>query len=490
MKKAIIAALAGTAVIVTTVFVFYYTLIQSFYMPIAINGSTVGSSGAKTNVELNVSGGITIEPMSISYEKNGKIYGRHEDADLMVYIPQKGTAKAASEKSDTWQPTTEQIGTATMVFNKLKEAGFSDAAACGILGNIQAESGMRSSAVEIGSGEGWGLCQWSFGRKSAVKNYCKEHGYAEDSAEGQAEYLIHELETESTWISGLKSVGMTINEYKALQDMNKASDYFCVYWERPLIPNLETRQTYAQGYFTALGGSGGCTIKGVDMWVEGTIHWDEPVECTEHTGHNSYLMTFAGKINEINVMTEGYYCTKSVAQSGGDGTTGEIHTNGYWGTKVGRASGNLAEIALAEYDEGQSSGTSQSGGDKYWSWYGFKGHVHWCACFVSWCANEGGYIDAGIIPKYALVADGKNWFVKRGQYMKFGEGTPNPGDIAFYGPNGVDHTGIVVDVEPDGTIILVEGNVSNQCVKLRMDPVTGATDKGRDDIHGFGQPMY
>ena len=23
------------------------------------------------------------------------------------------------------------------------------------------------------------------------------------------------------------------------------------------------------------------------------------------------------------------------------------------------------------------------GGDKFWSWYGFKEHVHWCACYVS-----------------------------------------------------------------------------------------------------------
>lgn len=41
------------------------------------------------------------------------------------------------------------------------------------------------------------------------------------------------------------------------------------------------------------------------------------------------------------------------------------------------------------------------GGDKFWKWYGFEEHVHWCACFVSWCANECGYIDKGIIPKFA-----------------------------------------------------------------------------------------
>ena len=32
------------------------------------------------------------------------------------------------------------------------------------------------------------------------------------------------------------------------------------------------------------------------------------------------------------------------------------------------------------------------GGAPYWSWYGFNSRVEWCACFVSWCANECGYI--------------------------------------------------------------------------------------------------
>ncbi len=56
------------------------------------------------------------------------------------------------------------------------------------------------------------------------------------------------------------------------------------------------------------------------------------------------------------------------------------------------------------------------GGQPYWSWYGFEGRVEWCACFVSWCANECGYIDSGVIPKYALCSDCVNWFKDRGQW--------------------------------------------------------------------------
>ena len=50
------------------------------------------------------------------------------------------------------------------------------------------------------------------------------------------------------------------------------------------------------------------------------------------------------------------------------------------------------------------------GGEIYWRWYGFDSKVNWCACFVSWCADQCGYIDAGVIPKFAACVDGAVWF--------------------------------------------------------------------------------
>ena len=55
------------------------------------------------------------------------------------------------------------------------------------------------------------------------------------------------------------------------------------------------------------------------------------------------------------------------------------------------------------------------GGEPYWSWYGFGSRVEWCACFVSWCANQCGYIDTGVVPKYAGCVNGVQWFKDRGQ---------------------------------------------------------------------------
>ncbi len=133
------------------------------------------------------------------------------------------------------------------------------------------------------------------------------------------------------------------------------------------------------------------------------------------------------------------------------------------------------------------------GGDKFWKWYGFQEHVHWCACYVSWCANECGYIDKGIIPKFAACGDGINWFKNKNQWHDRGESYyPIIGDIIFFDwkdENGnqdgnSDHVGIVTRTDiTNRTIYTIEGNTSNKCAE-RMYSF--------DDVQvmGYGSPKY
>ena len=132
------------------------------------------------------------------------------------------------------------------------------------------------------------------------------------------------------------------------------------------------------------------------------------------------------------------------------------------------------------------------GGQPYWSWYGFDSRVAWCACFVSWCANECGYIDAGIIPKFAGCINGVNWFRERGQWAG-NDIQPTPGMIIFFdwdSPEGEsgpqdglsDHVGIVEKVE-NGRVYTIEGNTSDSC-RERSYPL------GYYEILGYGIPAY
>ena len=86
------------------------------------------------------------------------------------------------------------------------------------------------------------------------------------------------------------------------------------------------------------------------------------------------------------------------------------------------SSSSMTNIALAQ--------VGNVGGEPYWTWYGFNSRVEWCAVFVSWVANELGYIDAGIIPKFVACINGVNWFKDRGLW-KEGNYIPKESDIIF-----------------------------------------------------------
>lgn len=155
-----------------------------------------------------------------------------------------------------------------------------------------------------------------------------------------------------------------------------------------------------------------------------------------------------------------------------------------WRTVLYGGGGDIVAIALSQ--------VGNVGGQPYWSWYGFNSHVEWCACFVSWCANEAGYIEAGIIPKFAGCLGGSNWFKDRGLWQS-NSYVPQLGDIIFFdwddpsgysGPqDGVpDHVGIVERVE-GGYVYTVEGNSGDAC-RQRRYPV------GYYEIFGYATPTY
>ena len=104
-----------------------------------------------------------------------------------------------------------------------------------------------------------------------------------------------------------------------------------------------------------------------------------------------------------------------------------------------------------------------SGGQKFWSWYGFDSRVEWCACFVSWCADQSGLIESGNVPKFSLCSDGVSWFQGKNKWQS-GETTPTAGMIIFFDwdhDGNSDHVGIVEKCE-GGRVYTVEGNSSDQ----------------------------
>ena len=71
--------------------------------------------------------------------------------------------------------------------------GYNNAAAAGILANINYESGFKTT-VNGDGGTSYGICQWHASRKTQLISYCTEHDVSASSLIGQLAYLKYELE--------------------------------------------------------------------------------------------------------------------------------------------------------------------------------------------------------------------------------------------------------------------------------------------------------
>lgn len=143
----------------------------------------------------------------------------------------------------------------------------------------------------------------------------------------------------------------------------------------------------------------------------------------------------------------------------------------------------IVEVALTQI--------GNEGGQPYWSWYGFSKREEWCACFVSWCADQCGYIEGGFIPKFAKCTEGEKWFRQKGQWQDRSY-EPSAGDLIFYdwGGDGItDHVGIVERVE-NGIVYTVEGNTSDEAHRNGDVVAQHSYPIGSSFIYGYATPAY
>ena len=107
------------------------------------------------------------------------------------------------------------------------EMVLSDAAACGVLANIEHESAFQPTIIGD-KGTSYGLCQWHNERFSALRGYCTALGLDYRTVEGQMAYLKYELGNKYT------SLLLTLQAIDNTPDgAYKAAYLWCIQFERP-----------------------------------------------------------------------------------------------------------------------------------------------------------------------------------------------------------------------------------------------------------------
>ena len=160
------------------------------------------------------------------------------------------------------------------IYNILRSGGLSAAGACGVMGNMDAESGMISYRVQGDykapydfsltytydvdagniiehdfiyngpNGGGYGLCQWtSWDRKAGLYKMAKDTGVSVGDESMQCGFCLYELRS----YKDLYSFLCTTN------DLAKAAERVCAEFERPAINNFAVRINAAQKYYNLFG---------------------------------------------------------------------------------------------------------------------------------------------------------------------------------------------------------------------------------------------
>lgn len=134
--------------------------------------------------------------------------------------------------------------------------------------------------------------------------------------------------------------------------------------------------------------------------------------------------------------------------------------------------------------------------DTYFSeWYignyadhpGWNQYTPWCACFLSWAADQKKASIDGAPPRFANVDTGMEGFQKSGKWRSPNDANnkPIPGDYVFFdwdGDSNPDHVGAVLCVEGD-FLYTIEGNSGGR-VAVNCYPLSNPSVDPR--IMGYG----
>lgn len=145
---------------------------------------------------------------------------------------------------------------AQKIFLYFTRKGFSKAAAAAVVGNAYQESGCNPEAEGMG---GCGIA--GFTPASRLKNQAASEGKDWKSLAFQLDYLSADIsshwygaestETAAFIAQGIVEAGISLDDFKRMTDVKKATDVFCAYYEQCYVHNamLDVREQAAEAAY-------------------------------------------------------------------------------------------------------------------------------------------------------------------------------------------------------------------------------------------------
>ena len=153
------------------------------------------------------------------------------------------------------------------IHDALRAAGMTEAGACGLMGNMRAESAMRANNAQdsygmddvsytgyannglgnfAGDGVGYGLCQWTTQtRKAKLLAFAKMCGASVGDEDMQVRFCLWEIMNDFPQVWAVLS---------SSDDLRRCTEIVLNVYENPAVKNLVERMAYAEEYFQEFAG--------------------------------------------------------------------------------------------------------------------------------------------------------------------------------------------------------------------------------------------
>ena len=154
------------------------------------------------------------------------------------------------------------------IYDQLRAVGMTAEGACGLMGNMQAESSMQANIAQRGmttladdvytaaadrgmidfvhDSVGYGLCQWTYRtRKQDLLAFAAASGVSVGDEEMQVQFCVKELREDFPGVWAVLT---------GSHDLYECARIVCLQYERPAVNNVDVRYRFAQDFFEQMAG--------------------------------------------------------------------------------------------------------------------------------------------------------------------------------------------------------------------------------------------